>query len=59
MPTTYDIYKDDWTPSRPWMIRFFTADVENMDGTQGRHTTDGPFRTKREATESADAIIGG
>ncbi len=59
MPTTYDIYKDNWTPSRPWMIRFFTPNVENMDGTQGRLTTDGPFRTKREATEFADAIIGG
>lgn len=59
MSTTYKIYKDNWTPSRPWMIEFFTPDVENMDGTQGHTTTDGSFRTKHEATEFAVAIIGG
>ena len=41
----------------PWMVRFFTPDVENPDGTQGRFMDEGPFRTKADAVEMAEAIL--
>ena len=38
MTTTFEVFREDWNPETPYSVRYFTPDIENDDGTQGRET---------------------